>query len=464
MKFAQSNKSMILSLLMLPLLLTQSSLAQEEIFFLGEELGVGTRAMAMGGAYVGVADDYSAIYWNPAGLAQLRRGELNLGFSHNEITNNASFLGEKIKGQTSFSRLNSVGIVMPVPTYRGSLVFGIGYNKVRDFDNIVKVEGVNDSYAAYKDIVIPTYEGASTTVNGNLYQNETVLDEGSLNHFSIAGAMEVQKDFYLGATLNFVGGTDDYSVRFSEEDVYNLYNTPFDEASQIFSDLDYWDYNQRISSEFSGVNVKVGAFYRFGTGLNIGAAIVTPTRYTIKETWSESWDEYYDNESEPFPFSDEGEYEYQIQEPYGFNFGASFKFLNFLFAGGFEFKDWSQAKFRTDPPIYGMTKTEVNARIKDELQSVAKIHLGAEAYIPLIKARVRAGFFSSPSPYRNAEYMPDKEYYTAGASLQLDKQVMVDVGLVHGIWEKTTVDNLTKYSTLEDMSYDKIIGTLSIRF
>src|SRR5918993_1218068 len=30
---------------------------------------VGTRAEGMGGAFVGVADDASAVYWNPAGLA-----------------------------------------------------------------------------------------------------------------------------------------------------------------------------------------------------------------------------------------------------------------------------------------------------------------------------------------------------------------------------------------------------------
>ena len=32
---------------------------------------VGPRSKAMGGAFVGVADDVSAIYWNPAGLAKL---------------------------------------------------------------------------------------------------------------------------------------------------------------------------------------------------------------------------------------------------------------------------------------------------------------------------------------------------------------------------------------------------------
>ncbi|HEY0283950.1 MAG TPA: hypothetical protein VGC23_01065, partial [Vicinamibacterales bacterium] len=31
--------------------------------------GVGTRAEGMGGAFVAVADDASAIYWNPAGIA-----------------------------------------------------------------------------------------------------------------------------------------------------------------------------------------------------------------------------------------------------------------------------------------------------------------------------------------------------------------------------------------------------------
>ena len=35
-------------------------------------LGVGARAEAMGGAFVAVANDVSALYWNPAGIGQLR--------------------------------------------------------------------------------------------------------------------------------------------------------------------------------------------------------------------------------------------------------------------------------------------------------------------------------------------------------------------------------------------------------
>jgi len=41
-------------------------------------LGVGARALGMGGAFVGVADDVTACFWNPSGLSQLNRKQLSL--------------------------------------------------------------------------------------------------------------------------------------------------------------------------------------------------------------------------------------------------------------------------------------------------------------------------------------------------------------------------------------------------
>ena len=43
-----------------------------------ESSEVGPRALALGGAFVSVADDPSAVYWNPAGLVQMRRHEVLL--------------------------------------------------------------------------------------------------------------------------------------------------------------------------------------------------------------------------------------------------------------------------------------------------------------------------------------------------------------------------------------------------
>ena len=439
--------------------------AQEEILFVGEELGVGARAMSMGGAYVGVADDYSAMYWNPAGLGQIRRMEMNLGFSHNEIKNTTAFLGQEHDDETSFTRLNSLGFVFPVPTYRGSLVFGFGYNKVRDFDNTLRFEGFNPNSAAFPDIVIPTYAdyGYSTAISDSLFQNESLLEEGSLNQFSFSGAMEIQKNFYLGATINFIGGTDDYTVKFEEEDIYNVYNAPFNEDDGIISDLDYWIYDQSISSKFSATNLKFGALYKMGNAIRLGATVITPTKYKVTEIWSEKMEEVYDWGAEE-PFEDSGEFEYEYETPYGFDFGASLKLANILISGGMEFKDWSQAKFHTEPPVAGMSVGDVNVRIKKELTSTTKLRVGAELYMPIIKARLRAGYLNDPSPYKFAEFRPEREFFTAGASLMLDKQVMVDVGLIHGNWEVQTSDGISAEPTLENKTFDKIVGTLSIRF
>jgi len=53
------------------LLLPQSLLAS------GMSLNVGAKASALGGAFRGLADDWSAAWWNPAGLAYLQKSEAN---------------------------------------------------------------------------------------------------------------------------------------------------------------------------------------------------------------------------------------------------------------------------------------------------------------------------------------------------------------------------------------------------
>lgn len=46
-----------------------------------EQVPVGVRPMGMGSAFVGVADDSCAISWNPAGVARVRRYELNMMYT-----------------------------------------------------------------------------------------------------------------------------------------------------------------------------------------------------------------------------------------------------------------------------------------------------------------------------------------------------------------------------------------------
>ncbi|MBA7484336.1 Cell division coordinator CpoB [subsurface metagenome] len=78
------------------------------------KIAVGARPLGMGGAFVAVADDANTIWWNPAGIASIRRKELTL--MHNEM-------GEDIRYQ--FLAYNQ-----PVRKLKGGLGGSISYLSV----------------------------------------------------------------------------------------------------------------------------------------------------------------------------------------------------------------------------------------------------------------------------------------------------------------------------------------------
>lgn len=68
-------------LAVLLILSAQASWAVETASFL--DIGVGGRALGMGGAYTALADDANALYWNPAGMSRLEKREFTA--SHAEM-------------------------------------------------------------------------------------------------------------------------------------------------------------------------------------------------------------------------------------------------------------------------------------------------------------------------------------------------------------------------------------------
>jgi len=70
-----------LPLAALLVLASRVSWAAETASFL--DIGVGARALGMGGAYTALADDANSLYWNPAGLAKLEKREFTA--SHAEM-------------------------------------------------------------------------------------------------------------------------------------------------------------------------------------------------------------------------------------------------------------------------------------------------------------------------------------------------------------------------------------------
>jgi hypothetical protein len=77
-------------------------------------LGVGARAMGMGGAFVGLVDDSTSVYWNPAGLAHISHVEVSTSQQGQQLDNfGINNVGSRytfISGGMSFPSLGSFGL------------------------------------------------------------------------------------------------------------------------------------------------------------------------------------------------------------------------------------------------------------------------------------------------------------------------------------------------------------------
>jgi len=409
----------------------------EDVFHRGVEFGVGARAMGMGGAFLAVGDDYTASYWNPAALAQIRRFEVLGSLSHLRSQNDAAGAGLLFEDKTSFTRINALGFAYPVPTYRGSLVFSVGYNRLKPYDSNFNFEFFNN------------------TPDDSVTQRWTELEEGSLNNWTFAGAVDVAPNFSVGLSLNLWSGKDDYQFSFVEQDNLDLFT---------FRDFRQDD---NIVSEFSGFNVKLGGLYRLNSNMRLGATIATPTTLTVTENYTSNDETNFDDGSDDV-FSDEGSFEYKIRSPFVFGGGASMNFAGLLVAGSAEYIDWSQIRYTEDPPVDGLSKNEANEQLARDYREVIRLRAGAEYTIPLLGLQVRAGYYLDPSPFAKKLGQPafkdiDREFFTYGVGFLLNKQVKIDVAYMTGDFRAYNPPLSNDVSINEKVSLNKIVATMAFR-
>ncbi len=85
--------------------------------------GFGARAAAMGGAFVGLADDYTAVFWNPAGLALL--GEKTFGLAADAILPYADYALGPFSMKTK-SKIYPAGLLGYFHPVSDNMIVGVG--------------------------------------------------------------------------------------------------------------------------------------------------------------------------------------------------------------------------------------------------------------------------------------------------------------------------------------------------
>lgn len=423
---------MLTTILMLSLTICISSgYAQEPEYafyevMLGKFFGIGPRAMGMGGSYIAVADDYSAIYWNPAGLAQVRRIEISGTLSHNKYRNKTLHFASEKTDEVSKTRLNSIGVVYPIPTERGSLVFALGYNRLKNFDSVARLPGYYKTDEWQLD----------------WYINERrEMDCGWLGSWSLAGAIDISPSMSVGGSVNLWKGKDDFTWN---ELGINSDPLPFDPIG--FESIGY------LNQEYSGVNIKLGGLLKAHKDIKLGMTITSPTTYNVREnssieTYYEYEDGFSDYDYEP------AYYDYEITKPYTLGGGITVKLSDLLLAADAEYIDWTQTEYKS--PIDLITE---NKDFRDHYRDVCKLHFGGEYTIPKSGLSLRAGYFRDPLPHKIKYIKRDRDYITLGMGFLIDS-FKIDVALVHGIWKHSDLDLFE-----EEIRTDRIFCSMAYRF
>ncbi len=366
--------------------------------------GTEARAMGMGGAGIAISEDGSAVYWNPAGLAQIRRIEISGSVAHDrtEISNTWEGVSSSITNRST--NLGSLHVVYPFPTYRGSLVIALGVDQFRNYDL---------EYARR------TVEGSSPQ---RIEKHDTISESGKLNGWSVGLAVEASPRLYLGGALFVHTGEDLIAV--------NQITTDLDDANPDTFQLDDLIETEADISGFTG---NFGLLYRVNPHVRIGATVRTTTSLTFEgvQRVSEITIEDDGDESE---FFEEVFFKDQFDFPVSIGAGVAVSGRGLTVAGDVRYTDWTQVRLNDTP--FG------SRALSNSFEDKASVYLGGEYIVGRSPVRVRAGFTYDPVPFRlSYETSPepvevqvdrDRKFATVGAGVLLDTVFTIDAAAQFG--------------------------------
>jgi long-subunit fatty acid transport protein len=458
-------------------------------------LGVGARALGMGGAYTGVANDYSALFWNPAGLAQLEHAEFSFGMSHLNYRDQSSYFNLSKSQSANSTTLNSLGLAFPVPVARGSLVFSFGYNRESNYATGLSLERANvnsiiqnyavtgdtmigDDNFAYRlylaDIVpgsrhiyrIENNQGRRDTIFAyvlespivnRLKQIEKAIEGGGVNNWTIGGAADIAKNISAGLSLSYQSGSYKYEGSYSEVDNLNLYSSNVETNPRNFNSFAIDDL---VESELTGFSAKFGLMFRQPDKYRIGFNVKTPTVFRVKETFSTTYTVTPDFGEVVSPDVDPSTNEYDVVTPWVLSAGGSLILNDLVLSGDVEYTDWTQLEFKNaNRDLLALNKT-----FKDVFRATANFRGGVEYNFQQAGIRARGGFIYNTSPYEGDPSSFDQKYVTAGLGILLSESTMLDLTFVRGWWKSFRDDYRGIQSINEDITTNNIFATFSYRY
>lgn len=440
------------------------------------------RSASLGISYLGIADDFAATLYNPAGLSLVTNTELSvgLGFQRNSNTVKFSnFLTDFHKNDAYFSHL---GLVAPFKTKLGNAAIGLGYILESNYKNTYEYSGFNakntmiahqaqfgtrnyeDNWAyhiwlANKDLKTP--------ITDSLTQQAFITESGGLHNIIGGAGFDVSPSISAGLNIIAKFGEYNYLRNYSEFDSKNKYNK-FD--TNTWNNLDFKSLvlDEAINQQIFGITASLGIQARIAEFMRVGATIKFPTFYHVNEEYSIYARSEFDDGWKPNPYDpkEPSDMAYNITSPFIYSAGFSFNANGLTLTAGVEYFDATQLSF-SDANGEQVTNineirryfNRLNINIAKELVGQVRWGVGVEWDLRTIPVVVRGSLQSTTSPYTLDIPEATDMAFALGAGVYIAKNIRVD-GMFR--WNKFNQIR-TNYGTSENGSlYELSINPLNI--
>ena len=452
------------------LILPLSAAAQNEIDALryGQlSSGATARSLGLGGTGGSVGGDFSSLSVNPAGIGVYRSSEVMVtpAFRFNKMTGN--YLGSSSTDDNSKLGLNNFGVVFTTAAkgerYKKSnwkaFSFGIGYNKLADFNSKGTYSGLNGQssitegfralalasgtddngqnppygFLAFQTFVLADNLNSIPYENiikngGKLAQSKTWESSGGINEFTLSLGGNYREKLLLGATVGITSYKYDRSTLYSEDDA----------TGNTDNDFQYVDLNEALSTTGIGVNVKLGAIYVVNDILKIGAAIHTPTWASFSDAADYSMasnTENYKTSGGPESFEQPAntyQFDYSLRTPWrGVLSATAFMGKYGFITADYEYVGYNAMRYNFRENSFADYETDVNNAIKDTYKAGHIFRVGVEGRMNNFMGRL--GFAYNTSPFQRSEdFQGDRMDLSAGVGARFGGFFM-DLAYVHMI-------------------------------
>jgi len=419
----------------------QSQTASDAVRLFENEKGFGTIAMGLSGAFISSSNDFSAVYWNPAGLASIRKSTLSIEFNNNLFLNEVKFLDNTFNNSINDNYLNSLGGTYSVPTKRGSLVLAFGMSNIGDYNYKSNFSGLSNSNNNLNFPITIDNNEATYLYNENVFREEEILSLGKISQVSFGFGILISGKTSFGMSINSINNQENYTFKFTQNDSQNNFD--------VFpADFKSYNIDQALQLNAKGNRIAIGFITKLTNTFNTGLNFNMPFNYNIKE-------KHFLNENLTFDDSSTSDttfvsnFDYKIKAPYNLSYGISFKLKSLFLATSMKFQNWSEIKLKDNNNSENYFIQE-NFLLGNDYNSTIQFNLGTKYTIKFnnLRTSLILGYSHFPSFFK-FDNSTKKEKFSSGISINFKDEVICNFSAQQSDWKIFTSDNYTPSGTEE---------------